>query len=251
MKELNQERHRPEEHDAILGQGHASRVKHVDMHVANRRGETTRKVRMVVRQSLEDPVSIRKYGETPERIRYELEMHKRLRALGIPVLPTLRLDPETHMLYSTDLTNHGKNVVFSPTNYHPEVNALLSEMHGPPLAVPNADNLLNDIVRIARSCAGAGIRIRHGDALYFVMDKRTRQTRVIVGDYKHLLQLDLPPADSTEWHDTDDTLEGHIEDLFQSNLSTIRSSLSRHNVAILGLDEEEVRSAFAHSYEQI
>lgn len=245
MKELNAERHRLEEHDAILAQGHASRVKYVDMHVTNRRGETTRKVRMVVRQSLEDPLSIRKYGETPERIRRELEMHEHLRGLGIPVLPTLRLDPETQQLYSTDLTNNGKNAVFSPTNHNPEVNALLSQMHGPPLAVPNADHLLDDLVRIARSCAEAGIRMRHGDALYFVMDKRTRQTRVIVGDYKHLLQRDLPPADSTEWDDAGDTREECIDELFRANLSTVRTGLSQHNAALLGLDEEKVHSALA------
>ncbi len=124
----------------------------------------------------------------------EAQMHERLQAAGIPVAhTTYRLDPTEHAVYCTDLTQGGKNFVLSDTN-HTSQDAEWKQLIGEEKeSAPNARQALDALASIAVQCASINAELMLADAFYFIVEKKTRNIRVTIGDYKHIVEGQLDP----------------------------------------------------------
>jgi hypothetical protein len=159
-----------------------------------------------------------------EKLAHELRVHKALQQHNIPHIPTFRRDPEnrTHV-YCTDLTANDTKYVFSKNN--------IADVEDSMPTPQNSESVLLQIKDIARECAQAGLKV-HRAGWYFVIDKKSLDVRVLIGDYKQV-----------EFQNNDPNWQEKTEERFRENLdSAIRTLNSTANA--LGLSVEETQSDF-------
>jgi hypothetical protein len=142
-------------------------------------------IRLMHRQKRPNP---RWPGTPPDEVQQQ-KMRLDLQKIGVAVIPTFRRDPKTGDIYSTDLTNDGKNFVVSAENTPFDVEEFDGRRlpHGEVASDEIRAGIMAQLEYIARTCAEHHISVVNADALYFVIDKKTKETTVIAGDYKHFV----------------------------------------------------------------
>lgn len=146
-----------------------------------------------------------------QHIEQEIETHHELQSAGVSVIPRFELcqgeqgATEENLHYkpfidsdgacckpmwicATDLTENGKNYVLSQSNKTIDdeewtrrwANGEFSH------AVPNIESALHQLAVDTLKIAVLDKEIQLEDAFLFIIDKVTRHTTVIVGDYKHV-----------------------------------------------------------------
>ncbi|OGM19578.1 hypothetical protein A2771_03005 [Candidatus Woesebacteria bacterium RIFCSPHIGHO2_01_FULL_38_26b] len=103
---------------------------------------------------------------TPQMI---FERHHRLKEIGLPVVPTLRMSDDNKLLLMTDLTYGGKYEIVDRHNIHPNNLAL------------NSSVLAEQIKKIARKASENGFYLNI-DAYTLVIDKKTKEGKIFLSD---------------------------------------------------------------------
>ena len=95
--------------------------------------------------------------------------HHRLKEIGLPVVPTLRMSDDNKLLLMTDLTYGGKYEIVDRHNIHPNNLAL------------NSSVLAEQIKKIARKASENGFYLNI-DAYTLVIDKKTKEGKIFLSD---------------------------------------------------------------------
>jgi hypothetical protein len=160
-------------------------------------GTVKGKVISLVRRELPYAVNAAYRQEKQSALEEEAAMRLYLQRIGVPVIPTLRIDPSTLDTYATDLTQRGKHLVISATNIpiDDERYYQLLQRPAPIISQKQARAALLQVHDIAELCAKNAIEIQSPDALFFIIDPKTCDTRVIAGDYKYFKRSSRPYSD--------------------------------------------------------
>lgn len=178
-------------------------------------------------------------------IEEEIAVHHELQEAGIPVIPRFELCTSgTHdspfipreqssccgplWICATDLTENGKNYVLSQSNETVDDRVwkkrwAKGEFSSP---APRIRELQQSLSGIAQRTAYVGREFQMEDALFFVVDKQTRETTAVVGDYKHVTKSRMDP-----------------EHIVRNNLAVVRNAM-RAFKDILGIQEQAVCALF-------
>lgn len=167
--------------DEEVGKGTSKKAVRVAIEVSNgveNKGTTRRKIHTLVAKKF--------FWKTTKKdnkfLELEDEIRCQLRAKGVPVIATNRLDPATRTVYQTDLSEGGSKRVLSAMpqeHVHPANDEKIP-------TCSNASEVLKNLCEICTKVVAAGFYFSNPDALYFIIDKKTGRTDVLVGDYKHL-----------------------------------------------------------------
>ncbi|MSR86820.1 hypothetical protein EXS70_01455 [Candidatus Peribacteria bacterium] len=220
-KELQDGRHIPLESTAReIARGTNRKAELIDVQVvAGMRKRVERMVRKV-------PLG----NFSVELVEQELRVHEELMKHDIPAIPTFRQDPQnpTHV-YCTDISMDGKRYVFSKNNWKD-----LAGKMSPP---SNSEELLQEIIQLAKKCAESGLKIHRAAFLFFV-DKGTHEASVLIGDYKQV------------------EIKNHLPGWQLRNVERLRENLAaasrslEFTGALLGLSKHQYEPAFGRAVEE-
>lgn len=131
-------------------------------------------------------------GEAAGEIERILDNHAKLKQMGVPTIPTMRLEGDggskTDRIYMTDLTEGGKNEVLSPIDWwlvDDKTNlGLKAKFHESQsiFSLSNPDEVQKQILDIHKILEGKRVFIGGTDVPFIVLNKKTKQGRVILGD---------------------------------------------------------------------
>lgn len=152
----------------------------------------------------------RLYDDNPKKWREDLtrqiiQTHSKLKALGLPVVPTLRIDEDRpDSIYMTDLTRDGKADVYSVMDW-----AMINERRGKlsntgkRVLISNAEQLSEQISDLYAQACAKSVRLTSTDIFFLVVDKDTEKARIILGDLSGVeFPEDQPYANAEENHHT-------------------------------------------------
>jgi hypothetical protein len=223
--------HQPEvPEENVIDKGGTSELRRVTVEVKSKKpNKPGRLVQMVVRSPKSEIDSYR-LSTMADQYKSEAEKHDLMRKVKIPgkyLIPTVRFDgsdPNSPKLYETDLSESGKKSVFSVTSLSRQ--NLIAESSGG-RAVENSDEILSQMVSMAKVCAEKRVRFRNQDIFYFIVDRQNHKGRVIIGDYKYA------------WIDKKDDYKGFLLE----NLLTARDAVLVIS-QLLGLSREKIYTFF-------
>ena len=133
-----------------------------------KKGGLSRKVRMFSKaiDMTNTAKSDREQRVTPDIV---LERYTKLKELGLPVPPTLRMSEDNKFILMTDMTDNGRFEIYDRTNC------------GLDASVSNWDEIIKEVDRIETIAISNGV-VLAGDADALVVDKQTRQAKVVLLD---------------------------------------------------------------------
>lgn len=191
----------------------------------------------------------------------EVETHDELQKAGVPVIPRFQLcseksglGPEEGVVWqalqveapdcccddkwicSTDLTQGQRKYVLSETNRTMDDRELAQRYAKGEFAqpVPNLESLFQAAVTIAAKSAETGREFQTADTLFFIIDKQTRVTELIVGDYKHATRSRGRP----------------YTDVHVNNLAVCREAFLVQK-EVLGLSADAIRHFFESEIQRV
>lgn len=154
-----------------------------------------------------------------------LATHSKLKKAKISTIPTMRFNrEEPRKLYLTDLTEGGKNEVFSMSDwsesmFSTRVGKFASEKgYEKRFEISNMAGFEDQLVEIFTKACEAGSVIPW-DAFFVIVDKETKQARVIVGDISDITFADVEfkDIDGVPWvyNKNASTFSGFLDGLEQ------------------------------------
>lgn len=112
----------------------------------------------------------------------QAEKWRELKAAGVSVTPTFRVNTAGTTILSTDLTQNGRVDFFDPTTYKRSLNSLVgSSIDLPQWVSTYKEEIFEGIATCSKKAASVGYRI-YPDSYFFTFDRKSETVRVVVGD---------------------------------------------------------------------